>query len=296
MIEKLKSLQNVEILENIDIKDYTTFKVSCQVRAIVKPKDLNSLILLLQILREENIRYKVLGKGSNLVFVNPHFEGVLISLEYFNDLKIEENKVFVGAGYSIMKLSLETAKKGLSGLEFASGIPGSMGGALVNNAGAYGSDMSKVVVCAKILTPNYEVKTFANEELKFGYRNSFLQSKNDFICLEVTIKLEEGNKEKILEVIKSRREKRLETQPLEYPSAGSVFRNLETISAWKIVDALGFKGKKVGGAEVSQKHANFIINTGNATGHDIKKLILEIKETIKKEYNIDLVYEQEFVE
>lgn len=296
MIEKLKNLQNVEVLEEVDVKDYTTFKASCIAKAIAKPKDIEALLTLLQILKEENIRYKVVGKGSNLVFVNPIFNGVLISLEYFNDLKIEENKVFVGAGYSIMKLSLETAKLGLSGLEFASGIPGSVGGSLVNNAGAYGSNMSHVVVSAKILTPTYEVKSFTKEELKFCYRSSFLQYKNDFICLEVTLELEKGNQEEILEVIKTRREKRLETQPLEYPSAGSVFRNPEGDYAGRIIEQLGFKGKRIGEAEVSKKHANFIINTGDATGTDIQKLILEIKETVKKEYDIDLVYEQEFVE
>lgn len=296
MIEKLKILQNVEVLEEVDVKEYTTFKVSCIAKAIVKPKDIDALILVLQVLKEENIRYKVIGKGSNLVFVNPVFDGVLISLEYFNELKIEGNKVSVGAGYSIIKLSLETARLGLSGLEFASGIPGSVGGSLVNNAGAYGSEMANIVISAKILTPNGKIKTFTKEELKFCYRSSFLQYKSDFICLEIMLKLEEKNAEDIMEIIKTRREKRLETQPLEYPSAGSVFRNLENISAWKLVDTLGFKGKRVGGAEVSHKHANFIINTGNATGQDIQKLILEIKETVTKECDIDLVYEQEFVE
>lgn len=296
MIEKLKSLQNVEILENVDVKDYTTFKVSCLVKEIVRPKNIEDLITVLQILKKENIRYKVLGKGSNLVFVNPAFNGVLISLNYFNELKIEGTKVIVGAGYSLMKLSLETAKLGLKGLEFASGIPGSVGGSLVNNAGAYGSDMKNVVVSTKVLMPNNEVKMFTKEELKFCYRSSYLQYKNDFICLEVEFCLEKGNIEEMMEMIQTRREKRMISQPLEYPSAGSVFRNPENVSAWKLIDSLGFKGKRIGGAEVSRKHANFIVNTGNATGLDIQKLIVEIKESVKKEYNIDLICEQEFVE
>lgn len=296
MIEKLKDVKNLEVFENVDVKDYTTFKVSCIATAVVKPKTEEALFTLLPILKEKNIRYKVIGKGSNLIFVNATFDGVLISLEYFNQFKREENQVLVGAGYSIMKLALETAKLGLSGLEFASGIPGSVGGSLINNAGAYGSDMSHVVVSAKILTPTYEVKTFTNEELNFCYRSSFLQYKNDFICLEVTLELVERNSEEILELIKTRREKRLETQPLEYPSAGSIFRNPENISAWKLIETLGFKGKRVGGAEISKKHANFIINTGNATGRDIQTLVLEIKKAVKKEYGMNLVYEQEFVE
>lgn len=296
MIEKLKSLQVGEIQENIDIKDYTTFKVSCIVKYLVKPKDEESLLTLVKFLKQENIRYKVIGKGSNLIFVNPTFDGVILSLECFDKLKLEENKVIVGAGYSIMKLSLETAKLGFSGLEFASGIPGSVGGSLVNNAGAYGSDMASVVKSAKVLTPDFEIKIVTNEELKFCYRSSFLQYKNDFICLEVEFALEKGNDKEIMKTIQTRREKRLVTQPLEYPSAGSVFRNPEGTNAWKLVDALGFKGMKIGGAEVSSKHANFIINTGNATGKEIQELIFKIKEAVKKEYNIDLVYEQEFVE
>lgn len=296
MIEKLRNLQIGKIEENIDIKDYTTFKVSCIVSYFVKPKDESSLITLVKFLKEENIRYKVIGKGSNLVFVNKTFEGVIISLECFNKVMIEENKVIVGAGYSIMKLSLETARLGLSGLEFASGIPGSVGGSLVNNAGAYESEMSKIVKSAKVLMPNYEIKILTNEELKFCYRSSFLQYKKEYVCLEVELVLKKESAKEIMQTIQTRREKRLVTQPLEYPSAGSVFRNPDGMSAWKLIDALGFKGTKIGGAEVSEKHANFIINTGNATGKDIQKLIFKIKDAVKKEYNIDLVYEQEFVE
>ncbi len=296
MKEKLRKIQNIEILENVDIKEYTTFKISCKVRYLIKPKNESSLRDVIKILKTESIRYKVIGKGSNLIFVSSTFDGVLISLDFFNNLKIEEEKVIVGAGYSLMKLAFETANLGLSGLEFASGIPGSVGGSLINNAGAYGSDMASVVIAAKVLTKSDEIKRFTKEELKFCYRSSYLQYKSDFICLEVEFQLEKKNKEKILEIIKKRREKRWESQPLEYPSAGSVFRNPKEKSAWELIDALGFKGKKIGNAEVSQKHANFIINRENATGKDVKKLILEIKEAVKKEYNIDLIYEQEFVE
>lgn len=296
MKEKLKTIPDIEILENIDIKNYTTFKISCIVKYFVKPKNESALLALLKVVKKENIRYKVMGKGSNLVFVKDWFNGVIISLEYFNDLKIEKDRVIVGAGYSIMKLALETANKGLSGLEFASGIPGSVGGSLINNAGAYGSDMSSIVKVAKIITPNNEIKTFTKEEIGFSYRSTHLQYKSDFICLEVELKLVNKNKEEILETIRRRHEKRLSTQPLEYPSAGSVFRNPNGKSAGELIELLGFKGKRIGGAEVSRKHANFIINTGNATGSDVKKLILEIKEAVNKEYSIDLVYEQEFVE
>ncbi len=296
MIEELKELDTLEILENVDLKDYTTFKVSCIADFLAKPKNEQELCHLLDILKQKEIRYKVLGKGSNVIFVQPKFEGVIISLEYFQKLKREGNKFHVGAGYSLMKLALDTANLGYTGLEFASGIPGSVGGSLVNNAGAYGSSMSNVVHSVKVLLPNHEIKVFTKEELSFCYRSSFLQYKTDYICLEVTFVLEEGCKEEIMDTIKRRREKRMETQPLDFPSAGSVFRNPEGNSAWKYIDALGFKGRRIGGAEVSRKHANFIINVGNATGRDIKTLILEIKEAVEKEFGISLVYEQELVE
>lgn len=296
MKEKLKKIADIEILENIDIKNYTTFKISCRVKYLVKPKNECSLLELLKVIKKENVRYKVIGKGSNLIFVKEAFGGILISLEYFNDLKIEKDRVIVGAGYSLMKLAFETANISLSGLEFASGIPGSLGGSLVNNAGAYGSDMGSVVVSAKFLTPNNEIKTFTKEEIGFSYRSSEFQYKTDYICLEVELKLVSKNKDEILETIKKRKEKRLETQPLEYPSAGSVFRNPEGAFAGKLIEDLGFKGYSIGDAFVSSKHANFIINKGNATGSDVKELILKIKAAVKKEYAIDLVYEQEFIE
>ncbi len=296
MIEELKELDTLEILENVDLKNYTTFKVSCIAKYFATPKNIEELCFLLDILQQKKMRYKVLGKGSNVVFVNPSFDGVIISLEHFGKMKIEENLITVGAGYSLMKLSFDMASKGYSGLEFASGIPGSVGGSLVNNAGAYKKEIADVVETAKVLMPNQEIKEFTKDELEFCYRSSFLQYKNDYICLEVTFNLEKKDSKEIMELIKTRREKRMDTQPLEYPSAGSVFRNPELESAWKYIDALGFKGKRMGGAEVSRKHANFIINRGNATGHDIKCLILEIKEVVKNAYNIELICEQEFVE
>lgn len=295
MKEELKEWTNIEIIQNVDLKNYTTFKVSCVAKYFAKPKDEQELCFLLDILQQKKMRYKVLGKGSNVVFVNPTFDGVIISLEHFEDLEIKGNIVRVGAGYSLMKLVLELAKEGYTGLEFASGIPGSVGGSLVNNAGAYGSSMSDVVESVKVLMPNHEVKVFTKNELNFCYRSSFLQYKQDYICLEVTFVLEKGNKDKIMETIKRRREKRIETQPLDFPSAGSVFRNPNGGFAWEYIAALGFKGKRIGGAEVSKKHANFIINVGNATGYDIENLILEIKEAVEKEYGISLIYEQEFV-
>lgn len=295
MKEQLENLQIGEILEQVDVKDLTTFKLSAKADYLVLPESVEKLIKLLQFLKEKNIKYKVIGKGSNLIFIGD-YKGVLIRLDNLSDLQIEGNKITVGAGYSLMKLALEVSKMGFTGMEWGAGIPGTVGGSLVNNAGAYLSDMSRVVTSAKILTPDYEVVEYRNHDIGFKYRSSDLQYKTDYICLEVELYLEKGNKEEIEETIKRRREKRINDQPLDYPSAGSVFRNPESTSAWKLIDSLGFKGKNIGDAEVSKKHANFIINKGNATGREVKELILEIQEQVKKEYGIDLVYEQEFVE
>ncbi len=296
MIEKLKKLDVGLVKENIDVKNLTTFKVSSIAKALVIPNDLDSLITLLKFLKSEKIKYKVIGQGSNLIFVNKTFNGVLIRLDKFNKLEIKDNNIIIGAGYSLMACALKLSKLGFKGMEFASGIPGSVGGSIVNNAGAYNSSMSHIIKSAKVLTKDYEVKIFTKEELGFKYRSSFLQYKDDYICLEGEFILDKGISENILKTIEERKEKRFNSQPLNYPSAGSVFRNPPNVSAWELIEKLGFKGKNIGGAQVSNKHANFIINTNNATGKDIKKLILAIKKEVKKEYDIDLVIEQEFVE
>ena len=164
------------------------------------------------------------------------------------------------------------------------------------NAGAYKSDMGYIVKSVTVLTPELEIKELSNKEMEFHYRTSFLQTHPDYICLEAKIELIHGDREEIMDLIKERKKRRLETQPLEYPSAGSVFRNPEGDFAGRLVELIGYKGKKIGGAEVSKKHANFIINKGSATGKDIKILIEEIRKKVKEQTGIELKVEQEFVE
>ena len=233
--------------------------------------------------------------GSNLIFSDDLYEGVLIKLDEFNDLKIEDTTITVGAGYSLIKLSLKTANLGLSGLEFAAGIPGTIGGAVYMNAGAYNSDMGYVVQNVKVLTPDLKIVEFENKELNFHYRTSFFKTHPGFICLEAIIRLEKGSKQAIEEVMKSRLKRRMESQPLEYPSAGSVFRNPEGMFAGQLIEESGLKGKKIGGAMVSEKHANFIINHKNAKSSEIKELIELVHDTVLEKYNVDMRCEQEFV-
>ncbi len=295
-IDDIKKLKVGKVIENIDLKKYTTYKAGGIGRVLVIPKDTESLKKLFNYINKNNIKYKMLGLGSNLIFGDDIYEGILIKLDEFNDVNINGTTIRVGAGYSLIKLSLLAARNDLAGLEFASGIPGTVGGAIYMNAGAYKSDMGYIVKEIKVLTPDNEIITMSNKELDFHYRTSFLQKNPGYICLEATLNLYKGDRNAILDVIRDRKKRRMETQPLEFPSAGSVFRNPPDDFAGRLIEELGYKGKKIGGAMVSTKHANFIINVGNAKGNDIKKLILEIQEKVKEKYDIELKVEQEFVE
>ena len=297
MIESLKKLKIGKIIKSPKMSEYTTYKVGGKALAIIFPDNIDKLIKLLDYLHKEKIKYKIVGNGSNLIFSDNNYEGVIIKLDEFNNLEIRDNIVNVGAGYNLIKLSLKVARLGLVGLEFASGIPGTVGGAVYMNAGAYKSDMGYVVREVKVLTPDLKIKTLYNKDMNFHYRSSFLQNNPGYICLEVKIALRKGDPNAILEIIKERKQRRIITQPLEYPSAGSVFRNPSNDFAGRLIEELGYKGKHIGGAYVSEKHANFIINkNNNATASDIKNLISEIKEKVKEKYNIDLIVEQEFVD
>lgn len=296
IVKDLKAIKCGKILTNVSLKDYTTYKINGKAKVIVFPKNKQELINLIKYIKENNVPYKILGNGSNLIFVKSVYEGILIKLSEFDGLKIEKNTIQVGAGYNLMKLALKVSRMGLTGLEFATGIPGSVGGAVYMNAGAYNSDMGYVVKMIKVLTPNLEIKEMTNRELDFHYRTSFLQKNPGYICLEAKIILRYGNKDIIMEVIKDRKARRVISQPLEYPSAGSVFRNPKDDYAGRLIEEIGYKGKKIGGAQVSEKHANFIINVGEATGKDIYDLIMEIKDKVKEKYDIELKVEQEIVE
>lgn len=295
-INSLKKLNIGEIKEYVDLKNYTTYKAGGLGRFLVIPDNRDSLIKLLNYIKKNNLKYKILGFGSNLIFSDSLYDGILIKLDNLNDVKINGTEIYAEAGYSLIKLSLLAARNSLAGLEFASGIPGSVGGAIFMNAGAYKSDMGYIVKEVEVLTPDLEIKIMKNKELDFHYRTSFLQKNKGYICLSCTLSLYKGDKEAIINVIRDRKLRRLESQPLEYPSAGSVFRNPEGDYAGRLIENIGYKGHKIGDAMVSIKHANFIINAGHAKGDDIKKLILEIQDKVKEEYDIELKVEQEFVD
>lgn len=294
MINELNKSKCGKIITNVDLEKYTSYKIKGKARVLVIPDNQKELINLLKLINEKKYKFKIIGWCSNLIFEDV-YDGILIKLDKFDELKIEDNKVTVGAGYTLMKLALRVSRLGLSGMEFATGIPGTVGGAIVNNSGAYKSDMGYIVESILVLTPTFELKRIYNKDLDFHYRTSFLKNNLNYICLEANIILKMDNKEEIISVIEDRKKRRLMSQPLEYPSAGSVFRNPEDNFAGKLIEEIGYKGKIIGGAQVSEKHANFIVNVGGATGKDIITLITEIKEKVKDKYNIDLVLEQEIV-
>ncbi len=299
MDEFLKEVESNDIgkiSKDVFISKYTTYKVGGLVKAIIYPKNTEKLVLLCKLIKKYKVKHKILGNGSNLLFSDKTYNGVLIKLDEFNKIEFFGNKVTCGAGASLMKVAKESIKRGLAGLEFASGIPGTIGGAVYMNAGAYKSDMGYVTRAVKVLTDDLRIITLTNEEMDFHYRSSFLQRHPNYICLEAVIRLEKGNKNALEEVVKDRRERRLKSQPLNYPSAGSVFRNPENADpAGKLIEDIGLKGLTKGGAEVSKVHANFIINKNNASAKDIHDLILFVKDAVKEHYGIDLRVEQEFV-
>ena len=296
VIQKLKDMDIGKVEEDISLKKCTTYRVGGIARCIVHPKTIPNLVRVVRYLKNQNIEFKILGNGSNLLFSEKPYEGVLIKLNEFDKISfLGRNKIRVGAGVSLIKLSLLSAKRGLTGLEFAAGIPGSVGGSVYMNAGAYKSDMGYVVERVKVLTPDLKIINLENKEMDFHYRSSFLQRHPDYVCLEVLFKLYKGKREAIEEVIRDRRQRRIDSQPLEYPSAGSVFRNPEGNFAGKLIEDSGLKGKVYGGAMVSDKHANFIVNHNGASADDIKYLIDLCRGTVLNNYGIELKIEQEFV-
>lgn len=293
MINEIKKLKVGKILENINLEKYTTYKLKEQAKCLIIVENVDNLKKLLSYLKENNIKHKILGGGSNLIF-DGYYDGVLIKLD-LKELEISGRTIIADSGCNLISVALKASKLGLTGFEFATGIPGTVGGAIYNNAGAYGSDMGYIVKKVTVLTPDLEIKEMDNKELEYHYRTSFFKNNEGYVILKATIVLENGNKNEIMDIIEDRKKRRIEAQPLEYPSAGSVFRNPPNLYAGKLIEDLGYKGYKVGDACVSLKHANFIINSGHATGTDIVKLITEIKEKVKEKYDVDLILEQEIV-
>ncbi len=294
MIENFIKNNNYEYYKDISLKKYNTYKLEALCKFLIYPNTVSQLLDLLDYLRKNNINYLILGNGSNVILDREVFE-VIIKLDHFNKIDINNNIVVAEAGVSLSYLSHICMQNNLSGLSFAGGIPGLVGAATVTNAGAYQEDMANIVKEVKVITPNLQIKTMNKDDLAFSYRNSFLKHHKDYVCLETTFELALGESIKIKDVMDDRKRRRTLSQPLDLPSAGSVFRNPEGLFAGKLIEDLGLKGYRIGSAQISEKHANFIVNTGEATSRDILDLIGFIKSEVKKKYNIDLTLEQEII-
>ncbi len=283
-----------EIIKNANLKDYNTYKIGGICKYLIKPYNIECLKKLIEYLKENNLKYFILGKGSNVILPDSIFSGVVILLSNINKIEINNDIVYAEAGITLNNLINTLINNNLKGLENLYGIPGTLGGAIVQNAGANKVTISDYLVDVTYLEDGI-IKTLKKEDCNFKYRSSNFKNDKNKIILSCTFKLDYANKSDMEKTIKENLLKRKNTQPLEYPNAGSVFKNLDTISAGKLIEDNNLKGYHINDAYISEKHANFIINKGNATSQDIKDLINYIKKTIKEKENIDLELEQEII-
>ena len=262
------------------MKDHTTFRVGGPARYLVEPKDANELVKVIKACCEAELPYTIVGNGSNLLVSDEGYDGVIIHLfKNMSQIWIQGNFMILEAGVLLSRAANVACREGLAGLEFASGIPGTVGGAMVMNAGAYGGEMKDVVSSVKVLASDGRVREYTNEEMGFGYRQSRITGECS-IVLEVELKLHPGKTEEIRARMDELREQRVKKQPLEYASAGSTFKRPEGYFAGKLIQDAGMRGFRIGDAQVSEKHCGFVINRGNATASEIGEVIEEVRKRV----------------
>ena len=295
MIEQLREFAEVD--EHATLKNLNTYHIGGTTRYLISPNSISDLVSVLNILKENNIKFFILGNGSNVILNSKEYDGAVIRLNKLNGIEIHNdlNMAYAEAGVMLPKLVMETINNSLTGLEFAAGIPGTVGGSIYGNAGAYNACILDYVVSVTVLDENYEIKVLEHEDIRYEYRSTMFKEEKKYIILAAKFYLKKGDKNNSLDVIEERRIRRLESQPLEFPSAGSVFRNPEGDFAGRLIESCDLKGKRLGGAEVSNKHANFIVNVDNASSDDVYKLIKLVHDTVLAKTNVDLKIEQEFV-
>ena len=289
-----KELESIcEIRSDFDLKKYNTYRLNSSCDFFAVPKNIDELKKLISYVIKNKIKYFILGNGSNII-LPVHFDGVVVYLKKINNYEIYEDYVYAECGVMVNTLANKLVSMGYAGLDFATGIPGTIGGCTYMNAGCYGSDISNILISAEVFNGK-KVIELTNKELEYGYRTSMLKTHPDYIVLSCKFKIEKSNTEELKALVKERTDKRISSQDLSHPSAGSVFRNPDGLSAGKLIDDAGLKGCSVNDAMVSLKHANFIINNNNANQEDVIKLIEKIQSKIKREYNIELKLEQEII-
>ena len=288
-IDEFLQQQLGELLEREPLAKHTTFRVGGPARVLVIPKSKEALIATMGLIEAHKINWKVIGKGSNLLPSDKEFDGVVIKCDRgLDQVAISGSVMTVGSGASTVLLARQAAKLGLSGLEFISGVPGTIGGAIYMNAGAYKMEMKDILIRAQIMDGTGNIRWLSNEELEFSYRTSIMQKHPDWVVIEAQLQLEPAESGEIIELMASRRDRRKESQPLDMPSAGSTFRNPPFHASWKLIEDAGLRGRQIGGAQVSKKHCNFIVNVGGATAADILNLIEDVQKVVKETYDIEL--------
>ncbi|WP_099188458.1 UDP-N-acetylmuramate dehydrogenase [Tepidibacter mesophilus] len=288
-------IEKENILVDEPMKNHTSFKIGGPADFLVTPTNENQLKEIIKYIKEENLPHFLMGNGSNLLVRDGGIRGIVVKIaQNYNKFEINENIIKAQSGILLSTLAKYIAKNCYKGFEFASGIPGTLGGAIAMNAGAYGGEMKDVVKSVKVLNQQGEIVELSNEQMEFGYRTSLVTKKN-LIVLEVTLDLEKGNYEEIKNILDDLTVKRTTKQPLNVPSAGSTFKRPEGYYAGKLIEDSGLKGVRLKGAQVSDKHSGFVINAGGATAQDIIELIEFIKKTVYDKFKVELNEEVKIV-
>ncbi len=286
-----KYIDMSKIRINEPMSKHTTFRLGGVADALVMPETIDELTACLKYAKENKIPVTIIGNGSKLLVLDGGIRGIVIKLaSRFANITFDGNTVQALSGVTLPYLAGLAKRNSLSGLEFACGIPATLGGAIFQNAGAYDGDMSKVVEEVTYLDEECNLKTLTKDELQFGYRNSFFKANKDkgYVIVSAKLRLVEGNLDQIEKLMNENTEKRNSKQPLEYPSAGSVFKRPEGYFVGKLIDDAGLKGKCIGDAQISTKHSGFIVNKGNATSKDVLDLINFIKKEIFQKFGVKL--------
>ncbi len=289
IIYALKQISSdLELNTNEKMSRHTTFRTGGPASLFIRPGNAEELSQVVKLLKRAEVEYFILGNGSNLLVSDKGYSGAIISTEKFTDIRIEdETKIYAEAGVMNSRIASFARDNALTGFEFAAGIPGTIGGAMIMNAGAYGGEMKLITKEVRALSPQGEIIRLDNEALKFGYRTSALKGK-DFVVVSALLQLEKGDQEEITQNMQELALKRKEKQPLEYPSAGSTFKRPEGYFAGKLIEDAGLRGYSVGGAQVSEKHCGFVINKDNATSSDIYRLICDVQNQVYEEFSVKL--------
>lgn len=277
-----------DILTEEPMSRHTTFRIGGEAACFIRISSEEQLRKLIPYFENVGVEYFVLGKGSNLLVGDKGYPGVILQIsDACQQIEAEENRLQVQAGAALSKVALFAMERGLEGLEFAAGIPGTVGGGVVMNAGAYGGEMKQVVESVRVLSSEGEILTLDNDTMEFGYRTSIIRNRN-FTVLSVTFRLREGNREEIRARIEDFQKRRMEKQPLNYPSAGSTFKRPEGYFVGKLIMDAGLRGFQIGDARVSDKHCGFVVNVGKATARDVTDVIEEVQERVRERFGVSL--------